>query len=283
MLRRGAGAACQHAGVTPTCFEVDGELAVPTEYARGPWDPRALHGGPVGALLARTIEHVPADVSFDVARLTVELLRPVPIVPLRATASVSRPGRKVRLVEARLALAADDTTVAVARALQIRTDDVPLPYDDPVLADHLALQPPPPPPDAGRLQRSTFSSDQVAFHRDGAEHRFVAGAWDEAGPVTVWIRLRVPIVPGEEPSPVQRTVAAADFGNGVARVLPFETHLFINPDLTVHLLRRPEGEWVGMHTRTHVGTGGYGLAESELFDTSGRTGRSVQSLLIESR
>ena len=43
----------------------------------------------------------------------------------------------------------------------------------------------------------------------------------------------------------QRAVAAADFGNGISRVLDWNEWLFINTDLTVHLHREPEGEWVG--------------------------------------
>jgi hypothetical protein len=60
-------------------FTVHHERVTPTELARGPWDPRALHGGPVAALLARAVERADdAGTPFHVARLTVELLRPVP-------------------------------------------------------------------------------------------------------------------------------------------------------------------------------------------------------------
>jgi hypothetical protein len=77
---------------------------------------------------------------------------------------------------------------------------------------------------------------------DAVDLRFVKGSWDELGPVTMWTRLKVPVVDEEEPSPMQRTAAAADFGNGVSRVVDFNTHVFINPDLTVALSRVPRGE-----------------------------------------
>jgi hypothetical protein len=270
--------------VTAALFLPEGHLFTPTGFARGPWDPSALHGGPVGALLARAVEQVPGDgVPMDVARLTVELLRPVPLDPLEVHAELVRPGRKIHLVEATLRHAESGTELARARALRIRHAEVPLPFDDPAIADHLEPEPPPPGPAGARRERSTFAASDVAFHTDGAEHRFVSGSWAEPGPVTVWIRLLVPVVPGEEPTGLQRTVAAADFGNGISRVLPFETHLFINPDLTLHLLRPPVGEWVGMATRTHLGPHGAGLAESALFDERGRVGRSVQSLLVDLR
>lgn len=270
--------------MTASLFVPDGEGFMPTEHARGPWDPNALHGGPVAALLARGVEHAhDGGTDLDVVRLTVELLRPVPLEPLAVRVEIPRPGRRIQLVEVTLALASSGTEVARARALRIRRLPVALPFDDPAFAEHLEAEPPPPPPEAGRPERSGWTPELVAFHKDGAEHRFVAGSWDEPGPVTVWIRLLVPVLPGEEPSGVQRAVAAADFGNGVARVLPFETHTFVNPDLTVHLLRPPRGEWIGMQTRTHVGPDGYGLAESALHDVHGRVGRSVQSLLLDTR
>jgi hypothetical protein len=75
----------------------------------------------------------------------------------------------------------------------------------------------------------------VAFARDAIEIRFVEGDWFMPGPVALWARLLVRVVPDEEPSPLQRTVALADMGNGVSWVVGFDTHTFINPDLTVHL------------------------------------------------
>ena len=80
-------------------FHLDGaDRWVPTEYARGPWDPRACHGGPVSALLARAVERADPDapVDWQVARLTIELTRPVPVGrPLTLTTTIERAGRKV--------------------------------------------------------------------------------------------------------------------------------------------------------------------------------------------
>lgn len=103
------------------------------------------------------------------------------------------------------------------------------------------------------------------------------------GPATDWIRLRVPVVPGEEPSPLQRVAAAADFGNGISGVAEFDQLLFINPDLTVHLHRLPAGEWVCLDAVTWMEDRGVALAESRLWDEQGPLGRSLQSLLIDAR
>lgn len=260
-------------------FDTDGDTFVPTELSRGPWDPDACHGGPIGALLVRAVEHAPGgDVEWQIARITVELTRPVPLEPLRIETDVVRPGRKVGLVEIRLVKAAGDIEVARARALRIRCEPVPLPAD-PIIAP----EPPFGDPSAAVGGEAGFSTELTAFHLDGSEHRFAEGNFADPGPVKVWIRLRVPLFEGEEPSGVQRTIAAADFGNGVSGALPHERFRYINPDLTVHLLRPPIGEWIGMDSRSHYGPLGSGLAESALYDTGGRIGRSVQSLFIDER
>ena len=253
-------------------FEIDGEHFVPTELARGPWTPHAQHGGAPAALLARLLECHHDGEGMFVARLTVELLRPVPISPLTGAARMTRPGRKVQLVEA--SLHAGETEVARAVALRIRRADVELPAD---------LHDPAPPagPEKGKNVDSPWVS-YAGFHNRAVEHRFVQGGFDQPGAATDWIRLRVPLIAGEETSPLCRVAAAADFGNGVSWVLPrTEGYQFINPDLTIYLYRSPRTEWVCLEAVTSVGRQGIGLAESRLWDESGPIGRSLQSLLVD--
>src|SRR5437867_2191262 len=121
-------------------FVPEGERFLPTELCRGPWSPDAQHGGPPAALLARAVERFGGGDEMQVARLTVELLRPVPLAPLTLTARLARPGRKVQLVEA--ALRAGDVEVARAVALRIRRVPLALPSD-------LAAGAAPPPGPAG--------------------------------------------------------------------------------------------------------------------------------------
>ena len=251
---------------------------LPTDYSRGPWSPHALHGGPVAALLARTAELAGdegSDIAWTPARLTVELLRPVPVAPLRAEGTIARPGRKVQLVDAALRTV-DGTHVASARLLRVRHEHVPAP----VTTAGLTL--PPGPTTAPDSDMST-RYDYDAFHSHGVEHRFVDGDFFIPGPATDWIRLRVPVVPDEPPSPLQRVCAAADFGNGVSRVADFTDLTFINPDLTIHLHRLPAGEWVCIDAVTWMEDQGLALAESRLWDEQGPLGRSLQSLLIDRR
>lgn len=260
---------------------VEGGAWLPTAWARGPWSPDALHGGPVAALLARAAERCGDDDGGEVAwhpsRLTVELLRPVPVAPLAVIATLTRPGRKVQLVDAEVRLA-DGTVVAAARLLRIRTTDVAAP----VTTTGAGAGTPPPAPDAslhGRPSADTYDG----FHNRGVEHRFAAGVFGEPGPATDWIRLTVPVVAGEAPSPLMRVGAAADFGNGISSVVRFDELRFINADLTIHLHRAPAGEWVCLDAITWMEARGVALAESRLWDERGPVGRSLQSLLVEPR
>jgi Thioesterase-like superfamily len=193
-------------------FLPDGGRFVPTALCRGPWTPDAQHGGPPAALLARSIEHAAGEDGMQTARLTVELLRPVPLAPLTVEARITRPGRKVRLLEA--SLRADDEEVARAVALRIRRREVPMPAG----VDGRPTQPPSPGEGAVSAWPWTLT-DLPAFHSHAVEHRFVAGGFDRPGPATDWIRLRVPLVAGEPTPPLARVAAVADFGNGISWVL----------------------------------------------------------------
>jgi hypothetical protein len=258
-------------------FHVDGDLLIPTVLARGPWTPDAQHGGPPSALLAHAIERSDDGAAFVVVRMTVELLRPVPIAPLQVRTRLARPGKKVQLVEASLVVAATDTEVARATGLRMRRTSLPIPEG---AAPHGAL----PPPSAGAASRPPWAArlDYEGFHSGGAELRFVAGTFERPGPAAAWIRLRVPLVAGEATSPLCRVAVAADFGNGISWVLDrTQGYRFINPDLTIALHRHPVGEWVGLESVTAPDTLGVGIAESRLYDQHGPLGRSIQTLLLE--
>src|ERR1700694_3385500 len=248
----------------------DGDRYIPSEHTRGPWVPDAQHGGAPAALLARAMEALPADTPMAIARFTLEILRPVPLTPLTVSAGIERPGRRVQLVSG--SLHAGETELCRARAWRIRDadlgDTVPdewgLPFNGPEMAT-------PHEPENG----------EPAFHRTGVELRFVRGSFWEIGPWTVWIRLRLPVVEDEEPSPVMRVLAAADFGNGVAAALEWGRFLYINTDLAASLYRQPEGEWICLDATTHASRHGVGIAESALYDSRGPIGRSMQTLFVD--
>jgi hypothetical protein len=252
-------------------FHRDGERYVPTELARGPWDPNAQHGGPCAALLADRLERHEVGAPANVARMTVELLRPVPMRPIELRARTLRPGKKVQLVEA--SVLADDTEVVRATGLRIRRADIR--FADPP-DDRLT----PGPSEQLREHFENMGGLNFGFAMDMSVAR---GEFGVPGPAAVWFRLAAPIVAGEEPTPLMRVAAAADFGNGISGAATWDEHLFINPDLTIYLHRLPHGEWIGLDARTWPTHEGVGVADTALYDDSGRIGRSVQALLLDRR
>ena len=107
------------------------------------------------------------------------------------------------------------------------------------------------------LERRSFAATAMEMRfisgrplKGGLPDVGVSSAHTPVGAATVWMRLRHPLLPGELASPLARVAATADFGNGVAAVLPFEEYLFINADLSIELDRRPAGEWIALEART---------------------------------
>jgi hypothetical protein len=241
-----------------------------TVHTTGPWDPRSQHGGPPSALLGRAVERCAPREDVMVARVTVELLGPVPVGELEVRSRVARPGRSVELVEA--VMSAGGRDVARASAWRIRrTEEASVP----------ARHTPAPPRPAEALAGPP--AGWVDGYLSAVEWRFAAGRFGEPGPATAWTRLRHPLVPDEEPSPLQRVLAVADSGNGVSSELDVASWYFINPELTVHLHREALGEWICLDAQTTVSPGGVGLATSVLSDGAGPVAVGAQSLLVAPR
>lgn len=253
-------------------FLPDGDDFVATELTRGPWHPELQHGGPPCALLARAVERVPSDQPLQLARLTVDLLRPVPIGRVTVVTEVVRAGRTAQVVEA--SLHAGGKLALRATAVRIRTTAFDLPVAPPLAAAF-------PPPDRCAPFVFPFFTGAVGYHT-AVECRVARGEFGR-GALALWMRLRQPLVAGEAPSPAQRVVVVADSGNGVSLALDSARWTFVNPDLTVHLHRLPEGEWVCLDATTVPWPSGMGLAESALHDPRGPIGRSLQSLVVDER
>ena len=188
-------------------FSQDGDLFVPSEATRGPWDPGAQHAGPPSALLGRAVERCEPRADVRVGRITFEILRPVPLEPLAVEAQIVRSGRSVELVEA--SLSGPDGEVMRARGWRLQPGTVEVRAPGEV---------PPPGPQLGAPGDFFPTGQEVGYHT-AMEYRFVTGGFLDPGPATVWMRMRVPLVEGEEPSALQRVLVAADSGNGVSAAL----------------------------------------------------------------
>jgi len=270
-------------------FVPRGDVYVPTELTRGPWDADSQHAGPPAALIAREIERLDGAVDRQVGRITFELLRSVPIAPLRVEARLARTGRSVELVEA--SLFDDEGEVVRASAWRLRSASIEIPAglgstDGPGLigTSPSTLRPgfAPPGPAEARPGRFPPTGQEVGYHT-AMEYLFLRGDFDQPGPAMVWMRMRHPLVGGEAPSPLQRVLVAADSGNGVSATLDWRRYLFINVDLTVHLHRAPEGEWICLDAITVPEPNGIGLADTALYDQRGPIGRAMQTLLVDER
>jgi len=257
----------------PPFFVLDGDRFVPSASARGPWSPRHQHGGPPAALLARAFARQAAS-DTQIARLTFDFLRPVPLAPLTVVTRVVRAGTKVQRLAGSV-LAEDGVAVIEATCLVMRL----VPASVAVPLEPLAS---PAPPAASVPFELPFMSGEEGYHR-AVEWWLAKGTWG-GGPVAAWLRLRVPLVAGETPTPpLECLVAVADSASGVAVAVDPALATFVNGDLTIALHRSPVGEWMCLDAATTGEAHGIGLARARLWDTTGLVGRSLQTLLLEPR
>lgn len=237
----------------------------------GPWSSSAQHGGPPSALLTRALERLPEAAERALARVTVELLGPVPVGPVGTSARVLRPGRTVCLVESEL----HDLTAGrvVARAVAwLLPRATGLPENAPARLEHS-------PADGFALDRP---GDWLGGYLDAVEWRWISGTLERPGPGVVWMRPPA-LVAGEEITPAQRLMACVDSASGASSCLDVREWSFMNTELTVHLLRPPEGEWVCLDALTTLAGTAVGVCTAAVHDTAGLVARSSQALLVTPR
>jgi len=249
---------------------IDGRRFLPTDHARGPWDAHSCHAGPPTARMVRAMEQLVPDQRLT--RVTVELMRPIPMSGFRVQADVRRPGRSVTHTEAEIY--DDDRFYARAYGMHLRRLDYlevsTAPVDSPVF---------------GQSRPGEFPIRIAAHELPGfnstIEVRFdPAGSQGSGGPTTMWMRTKVAILAGEEASPFQQICPLADCGNGLSYNDYLDRVLFLNTDLTVSLHRDPVGDWYCSRSISHWETTGIGLADAELFDIEGSVGRATQNLIL---
>lgn len=258
----------------------DGDGFLATLATQGGWNPDHQHGGPVQALLARAIEQVPTLVPMQVTRLTHDLFRPVPIGQ-RLTVSVEtiREGKRIQLLDA--VLRVGDVEHARTRALRLRADDL---TDVPGLRDTVDDSPYPMRPE--ELPAETFGGrvDELPGFLDGIELRRFARPGGPEGVWGYWVRLKVPLVDGEPTSPLQLLSVAGDFANMIGATFDARKITAINPDLNLHVLRQPEGEWIAVLGDSRLGlTTGVGVSTAQLQDQEGVVALASNCQLIQRR
>lgn len=257
----------------PPIYRVDGNDVVTSPDAAGPWDPRMQHGSAPASLVTWAAERIATPVPMAIARVTIDLMRPVPVAPLTIASEVLREGRKIQLCQVRLL--ADNAVVVQATVLKIKVNDsLVLPAEAADLPVEL------PGPDQSAVEEGRYSSSPFVT---GMGMRAARGRFGAPGPGAIWFRIERPLVAGAPISQAMRAVVAADFSNGTSAVLDFRQWTFINADLTVSLARQPVGDWILLDGESWIGPDGMGLAMARLGDAHGYFGRAVQSLVIERR
>jgi hypothetical protein len=248
----------------------DGATVIPSVYTRGPWDPGLEHGGAVGALLAEVLQGS-VDPELQPARMTVDLLRPVPLHPLEVTTQTLRQGKRLSVTEAVLTWNA--VPVARGSLVAIRPKELGLPADV-----NPPLEPPVGDPESVEAVWG-LTRESESFVGGALEARFSDAG---VGQGTGWLRLFRDVLPDRPPSPLARAMGAADTTGAVARVtgerLPIS---FVNADLSVSLHRLPQGEWVHIAAQATWGGNGIGHAVGELSDGTGSFGTSNLALVLD--
>lgn len=245
-------AASSGSTIPPAFFERDGEWFLPTAHCRGPWVPTACHAGPPTGLMARASEM--AIPNQRLARITVDLTRPIPHAGFRLGVEMRRQGRMVSAARVTL-IDADDREVVTARTVHIvQRDHDPHPTAD-FTPPQLAESTP------GPFPIDQVGHDQPCFSGSGVEVRYPPGQDDEPGPTTLWMRT-VPLLADEEPSPFQRLCPLADCGNAISKNRPGMQAGAINADLTVAVHRYPVGQWMGSQSESHWQPDGTGMSDS---------------------
>jgi hypothetical protein len=253
--------------------QLDDTLFRSTPATAGPWDPRAQHGGPPSALLAHAIEHgTPPRPDLRLARVTVELMRPVPVTELTTTVRVLRSRRRTELVEAELTADGEPVMRMTASRVAAAPGSVPT-----VAAGAPALPLPPPAP------TPAWAGAHLDGYMTAVEWRPVTGWVSEPGPAVVWARPTVDLVAGRGITPAERVLVVADSGSGVSAALDIREWTFVNSDLTVLLHRHPAGEWVCLESATSIDPDGIGCAHTRLSDPAGELGYGLQTLVVQPR
>jgi hypothetical protein len=252
-------------------FVVDGETFIPQSIARGPWG-QTISGNYVGGLLGHVLERDAGDPSFQPTRLTVDLFRPAALAPVRVDTTVTRQGRRLKLVDAVMTQA--DHVVARASALFLRRGEQPA---DDIWSLPVSMPPVPATPDP--IPRGlamlvwTYGKDD---HSPGPG--FGLDAWAHAGPKHIWVRDIRPLIDGEELTPFTRAAMAGDMVSSLTHYGPSGLQ-FINADYTLTLSRLPEGPYLGLSALTHYSHDGVATGTATIVDQRGPIGSGVANAL----
>ena len=259
-------------------YRRDGDWYVPSDLTTGPWRSDAMHGGAPGALVGVLVTAALGE-SEQVARVEIDLERPVPLEPMRGLVHRRQVSRRVAHLD--IELSTKEGRAVSARAV--------LTQREPVSIDADAWSPPPWPDhldgpdhlDAMDWDHLYPHDSGPSFVRDAVEHRIVRGGYGVPVPSAAWLRLKVPVIDGAEACGLSQLLGVGDFGSPLSQTGSIGADLaLINIDLNATLFRQPTGPWFFLDAIGHVGQGGLGLAVTNVFDLEGAIGVITQTQVV---
>ena len=243
----------------------------------GPWSPEHQHAGPPSALICRAVERAAAPHGLThIGRLTVNLLRPLPIGDCRHR-NPRRPSRPWRRAFLGAADGGRRRTSRCSPRSRSASRTCPCRRRRRAIRRRGAAQPP---EDCRRRQHGLCAAPSATrgWSRTDWPRAYLPRARARSG-----FASTIRSIAGETPSPYQRVAVAADSGNGVSAALDFAKYVFVNCDLTINLFRRPLGRWICLDARAGSAAIPAGSRNPRSTTRHGLIGRATQSLAVRAR
>lgn len=241
-----------------------------TQKTAGPWSPELQHASPPTALLSRCIEHFQPRADLRLARVSFEILRPIPVAELEVQVSMVKAGRRSELLEG--TLLHDGQPLVLARAQRLAAS----PENTPV---HTANTPEAPP-----IPESSAFTAWPGAHLDGylsaIEWREAEGSFSQMGSATAWAKAKVDLLADEETSPWCKAMLIVDSVSGIGMTVNPAEFQIINTDVSMYLHRDPVGDWICLSGGITSSPHGSGIAEGNIWDEQGPIGRVLQTMFI---
>lgn len=248
---------------------IDEHRYKPTANTGGAWDLTEQHFSPLGGLIVHAVDRhrsERADNGMVLSRVAFDILGRLPLQECQIRVETIRPGRTIELIEATVYIA--DRPVVRARAWYVDTGDTTA----------VAGGAPDPLTPPEELAPWPLSSVWPGGYIASLQVRPLAEP--QPGRASAWIRSGLDLVAGETTDATAAYIAHVDTANGLAVRQPPAAWMFPNIDLTIHLYRRPEGDWTGLDTNVVFGGTGYGLTSTVLHDVAGPIGQAQQTLIV---
>ncbi|GAA2785444.1 thioesterase family protein [Saccharopolyspora taberi] len=242
----------------------------PTAHTGGAWRDDEQHVSPLGGLLVHEIERVRASQGRPdllISRISFDILGRIALEEFEIHVETPRPGRTIELVEATAVIGGRPVVRARVWLLSVQdTSSVAGGEADPLVFPEEEL--------ATGSMTSRWGGGYIA----SLEFRPVGEPLP--GRATAWVSTRLPLVAGEEISPLAAYVGLVDTANGIAVRQEPDKWMFPNVDLSIHLHRQPRGGWTGLDTSVVFGASGQGVTSTVLHDLDGPVGHAQQILTV---